>query len=86
MQTTVTWSMPRSRTSGSVRAAFSTVDEAVSSRTSSPLELGQIARICSASETPPSGAHPLNTTSPGSCRSATRAACATTRRQAGLMR
>ena len=65
MQTTSARSIPRSRSSGSVRAAFSAVIVAVGSTTSSSSGPRQASRICSASETDPSGAHPLNTTARG---------------------
>src|SRR3954468_8999002 len=87
VQTTTACAIPRSSKSGSVRAAFSAVVDAVSSTTSSRSPgCRQRARICAASETPSSGDHPLKTTIFAPRRAAACSASATTRRQSRLMR
>jgi len=86
VHTTIASRTSRSSRSGSVRAAFCAVVDAVSSVTSSTAGPRQSARICSASDGPPSGDQPLNTTALGKERRARRSASLTSRRQPRLMR
>src|SRR5262245_7018238 len=69
--------MPRSTSSGSVRAAFSAVADAVGSTRSSTSGPCHSERICSASVTPPSRAQPVKTTRSTGRSAATRSASRT---------
>src|SRR4051812_15487882 len=85
-QTTTASPTSRSSNSGRVRAAFSAVDAAVGSTTSSTAGPRHASRICSASEGPPVGDQPLKTTTSASVLLTSCSASRTSRRQRSLIR